>query len=173
MRGQTQTPLLTHCTNLCPLNYKGLDNSDRNSGVKLGDLQWSRKSSWHVMLHKFAPKFKQATDWPHLSFTVINIFVRNSGRKTGGKLAAGNGATDSYVFFPLCPLCECRLSQYPCPKFDLAALLYNIYNAYIVKQRSIRATLEMHLFPAKVGAKYALGPTQPPRMPNFQQMSMV
>jgi hypothetical protein len=42
-----------------------------------------------------------------------------------------------------------------------------------MKQRSIRATSEMHLFPAKVGAKYAPGPTEPPRMPNFQQMSII
>ena len=35
VRGQTQTPLLAHCTNLCPLNFIGLDNSDRNSGVNL------------------------------------------------------------------------------------------------------------------------------------------
>jgi hypothetical protein len=28
------------------------------------------------------------------------------------------------------------------------------------------------LFPAKVGANYAPGPTEPPRMPNFQQMSI-
>jgi hypothetical protein len=49
----------------------------------------------------------------------------------------------------------------PAP-IDIAALLYNIYNACILKQRSIRATLEMHIFPAKVGAKYALGPRSPP-----------
>jgi len=48
-----------------------------------------------------------------------------------------------------------------------------MYNAYILKQRSIRATSEIHLFPAKVGAKYAAGPIEPPRMPNFQQMSMI
>jgi hypothetical protein len=63
-------------------------------------------------------------------------------------------------------------SQYPCPKFDIAALLYDIYYAYILKQRSIEASSEMHLFPAKVGAKYAAGPTHPPRMPYFQQMPM-
>ena len=44
---------------------------------------------------------------------------------------------------------------------------------YILKQRSIGATSEVYLFPAKVGAKYAPGPTEPPRMPNFQQVSMV
>jgi hypothetical protein len=51
-------------------------------------------------------------------------------------------------------------------------MLYDIYKAYILKQRLIGATSEMYLFPAKVGAKYAPGPTQPPRMSNFQQMSM-
>jgi hypothetical protein len=59
--------------------------------------------------------------------------------------------------------------QYPCPKFDISALLINIYYAYVLKQRSIGATSKMHLFPAKVGAKYAAGPTEPPIMPNFQQ----
>jgi hypothetical protein len=66
-----------------------------------------------------------------------------------------------------------RLSQYPCLKFDIAALLDEIYNAYILKQRLIEASSEMYLSLAKVGAKYAAGPTQPPRMLNFQQMSMV
>jgi hypothetical protein len=82
-----------------------------------------------------------------------------------------------FCLFPLCPLCECLplagISQYPCPKFDIAALLYDIYNAYILKQRSIGATSEMYLFPAKEGAKYAAGPTKLPKMPNFQQMSMI
>jgi len=36
--GQKQTPLLTHCTNLCPVNVLGLDHSYRNSGVNLGIL---------------------------------------------------------------------------------------------------------------------------------------
>jgi hypothetical protein len=48
-----------------------------------------------------------------------------------------------------------------------------MYDAYILKHRSIGATSEMHLFPAKVGAKNAAGPTEPPRMPKFQQMSMI
>ena len=30
-----------------------------------------------------------------------------------------------------------RHFQYPCPKFEFTALLYNIYNAYILKQRSM------------------------------------
>jgi hypothetical protein len=64
-------------------------------------------------------------------------------------------------------------SQYPCPKFDIAALLYDINNAYILKQRSIGASSEIYVFPAKVGAIYAAGPTQPLRMPNFQKMSKV
>jgi len=36
--GQKQTPFLTHCTNLFPVNSKGLDNSYRNSDVNLGNL---------------------------------------------------------------------------------------------------------------------------------------
>ena len=38
VRGKIQTPLLTHCTNLCPVNFKGLDHLYRNSGVNLGIL---------------------------------------------------------------------------------------------------------------------------------------
>jgi hypothetical protein len=38
VRGQIQTPLLTHCTNPRPLKFIGLDNSPRNSGVKVGIL---------------------------------------------------------------------------------------------------------------------------------------
>jgi len=64
-------------------------------------------------------------------------------------------------------------SQYPCPRSDIAALLYDIYNADILKQRLIGASSEMHLFPAKVGAYYAPGPTQPPRIPISREMSMV
>jgi hypothetical protein len=52
-------------------------------------------------------------------------------------------------------------------------LLYDIQNACILKQRLIGASSELHLFSTKVGAKYAPGPTQPPRMPNFQEVSMV
>ena len=73
--------------------------------------------------------------------------------KNGMKIAACGmeRATDCSVFFPCVPC----------------------VSAYILKQRSIGATSEMHLFPAKVGAKYAPGPTKPPRMQKFQQMSMV
>ena len=46
-----------------------------------------------------------------------------------------------------------RHSQYPCPEFDTAALLHNIWKACILKQRLIGASSEMHLFPAKVGEK--------------------
>ena len=38
VRGQIQTPLLTHCTNPFPLNFVGLDNSDRSSSVNVGVL---------------------------------------------------------------------------------------------------------------------------------------
>ena len=37
----------------------------------------------------------------------------------------------------------------------------------MLKQRSIGVSSEMHLFPAKMGAKYASGLTQPPIMQNF------
>jgi hypothetical protein len=69
-------PLLTHCSNPRPLNLIGLDNSDRNSGVNLGIYNGAGKAQaeiWHVTLHKFAPKFNQATDWLHLNFNLVNI----------------------------------------------------------------------------------------------------
>jgi hypothetical protein len=38
VKDQIQTPLLTHCTNPFPLNFVGLDNSDRSSSVNVGVL---------------------------------------------------------------------------------------------------------------------------------------
>jgi len=32
---QKKTPLLTHCTNMCPVIFIGLDDSDLKSGVKV------------------------------------------------------------------------------------------------------------------------------------------
>jgi hypothetical protein len=59
-------------------------------------------------------------------------------------------------------------SQYPCPKFDVTALLYNIYQAYILKQRSIGAASEMHIFPAKAGANtHCTGPHAAPHNAKF------
>ena len=98
------------------------------------------------MLHKFAPKLYQPTDWPHLNFKVINIFDRNSGRKNGGEISQQVMERHSFLSFPPVSLVWVpptrRLSQYRCPKLDLAALLNNIYNAYILKQSSIGATSE-------------------------------
>jgi len=61
-----------------------------------------------------------------------------------------------FLFIPCVPCVSASHSPpfpVPLPQIDITALLYNIYNAYILKQRSIGATSEMHLFPAKVGAK--------------------
>ena len=46
--GQKQTPLLTHCTNLCPVNVLGLDHSYRNSGVNLGILYGAGKAQAEI-----------------------------------------------------------------------------------------------------------------------------
>ena len=105
----------------------------------------------HVRGEQFAPKSNQATDWPHVNLN-RNIWYFNPV---------------SLVWVP--PIR--RHSQYPCPRFDIAALLNENYTVYILKQRSIGASSEMYLFPAKVGAKYAPGPTQPPKMPNLQQIN--
>jgi len=94
--------------------------------------------------------------------------------KNGIKLEAGM-EQQIFVFSPFVPC----VSAFHLPTFPVTlpnnwhCNIVNIYNAYILKQRSIGVTWEMHLFPAKVGAKYAAGPTEPPRMPNFQQMPMI
>ena len=86
------------------------------------------------------------------------------GAKTGGIITA-DVERQIFLSFPPVSLVWApstrRLSQYPCPIFDLAALVYNIYDAYILKQRSIGATLEMHLFPAKFPAKLWSGTDHP------------
>ena len=72
--------MLTHCTNLCPVNFKGLDNLYRNSGVNLGILDGAEVAQAEIAASHAAQisiKFNQATDWPHLDFNVINILVRN------------------------------------------------------------------------------------------------
>jgi len=84
-------------------------------------------------------------------FCRSHIFGRNAERKNREETRSRYGATDFSVFIPFVfvwvPSTR-RHSQYPCPKFDIAALLYNIYNANILKQRSIGETSKMHLFPA-------------------------
>ena len=136
-----------------------------------------RRKLLYFTLHRFVPKFNQATDWPHLTFNVINILVRNSGSRNRAETRSRYGATD-FCLFPLCPLCECLpLAGFPSTPVPNSTLQH-CYTTFIMpipilKQGSIGATSEMHLFPAKVGAEYAPGPTQPLRTPNFQQMSMV
>jgi hypothetical protein len=64
---QKETPLLTHCTNLCPVNFIGIDNSDLNYGVYLRTDNGAGKAQAEISAcHKFAPNFNQA-DWPHLN----------------------------------------------------------------------------------------------------------
>jgi hypothetical protein len=112
------------------------------------------------------PEFNQATDWPHFNFNVINSEPRNSENKNRAETRSRYGAT--FLPFSLCPLCEClpyaSIPSTPVPNQHCSNV--DIYNAYILKQRSIGANSEMYFFPAKVGANYAPGPTQPPRMPN-------
>ena len=113
----------------------------------------------------------------HVKILLHPLFWSATRRaNTGLKLAAGVDRQIFYVFSPCVPCVSASHSPaFPVPLSQIwpAALLYNIYNAYLLKQSSIRVTSEMHFFPAKVGAKYALDPTQPPRTPNFQQISMV
>ena len=80
VRGQIQTPLLTHCTNPRPLYFIGLDNSIRSSDMNVGILYGAGKAQAEIAASHAAQisiKFNQATDWPHLDFNVINILVRN------------------------------------------------------------------------------------------------
>jgi len=112
-------------------------------------------------------------------FNIIYLLYRTSESKNQAETRSRYGETAVSAFFPCVPCVS--TSHSPASPVPLApnSTLQHFYttfimlNSYILKQRSIGASSEMHLFPAKVGAKYALGPTQPPRMPNFQQMSMV
>jgi len=94
------------------------------------------------------------------------------GAKTGGKLTAD---VEQQIFMSFPPVSLVwvpptrRLSQYPCPKFDLAALLYNIYNAYILKQRLIRATSEMHFSLPKWVQITHRAPHSPPECRNSRK----
>jgi len=66
--------MLTHCTNLCPVNFKGLDNLYRNSGVNLGILDGAEVAQAEIAAcngSTIPPEYNQATDWPH--FNVVNI----------------------------------------------------------------------------------------------------
>ena len=117
----------------------------------------------------------QAVNWLHFNFVISYFNSVTLVSKTGLKPAAGM-ERQNICRFPLCPLCECLplagISSTPAPNSTSSIVIY-IYNAYILKQRSIGATSEMHLSPAKAGAKYVPGPTEPPRLPIFQQMSML
>ena len=88
-----------------------------------------RRKFLHVTLHKFAPKFNQATDWPHLNFNVIIIIDRNSKSKYRAETRSRYGATDLSAFFPCVPCVSASHTPafpVPCPKFNIAALLYEI-----------------------------------------------
>ena len=92
------------------------------------------------------------------------MFDRNSEQKRA-ETRSRYGATDALSFPPVSDVpcvSASHSSAFPVPLLQIrlaAYVTFNIYNAYILKQRSIRATSEMHLFPAKVGAKYAPCPT--------------
>jgi hypothetical protein len=74
-----------------------------------------RRKLLHVTLHKFAPKFNQATVWIHLNFNVILLYNTTLKAKTGGKIAADVERQIFYpCLFPLCPLCVCLpLASFP------------------------------------------------------------
>jgi hypothetical protein len=48
VRGQIQTPLLTHCTNPRPLYFIGLDNSIRSSDMNVGILYGAGKAQAEI-----------------------------------------------------------------------------------------------------------------------------
>jgi hypothetical protein len=54
-----------------------------------------------MSLHKFAPKYNQATDWPHSKFNVINILDCSSRRKNRAETRSRYGATNVFVFTPV------------------------------------------------------------------------
>jgi len=88
-----------------------------------------RRKFLHVTLHKFAPNFNQATDWPHLNFNLINILDRNSKSRNWAETRSRYGAADLSAFFPCVPCVSASHTPafpVPCPKFNIAALLYEI-----------------------------------------------
>jgi hypothetical protein len=56
----------------------------------------------------------------------------------------------------------------PMGGLKLEFTLLHWYKIFIPEAEVDSCKFRMHLFPAKVGAKYTPGLTQPPRMPNFQ-----
>ena len=64
-----------------------------------------------------------------------------------------------------------RHFQYPCPKFEFTALLYNIYNAYILKQRSMGQLQKCTFYLSKWVQITHRAPHSLPECLNFQQMS--
>ena len=99
---------------------------------------------------------------PFWNMYVINILICNFWHKNGGLIWKGYGATIYFGFSPCVSDFYSPAFPVPLPQIWHCSIVI-IYNAYILKQRSIGATSEMHLFPAKVGAKYAVGPTEPLR----------
>ena len=157
---QKQTSLLTHCTNSCPLNFDTLNSLPRNSGVKVKVWNGAEKAPAKIACMLCYTNLHQISTRPPIGpFTFYsNLYLTPQlwEQKLGWNLQ--QLWSNRFVFFPCAPCVSAstrRQSQHPCPKFDIAALLYDIYNACILKQRSNGASSEMHLFPAKVGANYA------------------
>jgi len=146
--------LLTHCINPRPYNFLGFAwYFTLQLWCECGIFILSRISTGGNCCkdHKFAPKFNQATDWPKKNWMRLIFDPATLRAETELKLAAGMERQIYLSFSPVSVVWvppTCRLSQYPCPKFNLAALLCNIYTAYILKHRSIGATSDIHLFPS-------------------------
>ena len=128
---------------------------------------WRKKN--HTILHtvhRLAPfKFHLThINWPHLW-----------KQKTGW--ISKQVWSDRFLSFPPVSLVWVtptrRHSQYPCPEFDTAALLSKLIIMLVSWSRDWSRQLKNAPFPCQSGCKYAPGPTEPPRMPNFQQMSMI
>jgi len=58
-------------------------------------------------------------------------------------------------------------SQYPCARFDIAALLSDIYNAYILQQEVDRGKFRIVPFPCQRGCKIRTGPHTAPQNAEF------
>jgi len=129
-----------------------------------------RRKLLHVTLHKFAQIFNQATDWPHLILVRL-IFNPAALRARTGMKPAANMEQQMFMSFPPCVpyVSASHSSAFPVP-------LSQIRHCSIVKWHLYCLYPEAEVDRGKfrnVPFPYAPGPTQPPRMPNIQQMSMI
>jgi len=128
-----------HCSHTAPMTFyfRILDISLRNSGVILRVWNGAIKAPIKIACMSRYTNLNQNSTRPpivpiyFLYWSVFNLATLRA--KSRLELEAGM----ELYFFIFSPVSLVwvpptrRHSQYPCPKFDIAALLNNIYSAYI------------------------------------------